>query len=148
MSDEELIEKARATRGNAHAPYSQFKVGAAILAKSGKVYTGANVENSSYGLTVCAERVALYCGVSQGEREFVKLALVSDREEPAIPCGACCQVLSEFNPDMEIICANLEGITKKITLKRLLPSFFRIESPPTGRGFKPEPNRDPEPSSG
>jgi cytidine deaminase len=127
MSDEELVEQAKRARENAHAPYSQFKVGAAVLTKNGRVYTGANVENSSYGLTVCAERVALYCAISQGEREFVKLALVSNREDPATPCGACCQVLSEFNPDIEIICANLEGTIKKVSLKRLLPSFFRIK---------------------
>ena len=127
MLDERLIEQAEKIRENAYAPYSQFKVGAAILSKNGKVYTGANVENSSYGLTVCAERVALYCAVSQGEREFVKLALVSDREDPAVPCGACCQVLSEFNPDLKIICANLEGVIKRFSLRKLLPSSFRIK---------------------
>ena len=127
MSDEELMEEAKKVRDNAYAPYSRFRVGAAILCKDGKIYTGANVENSSYGLTVCAERVALYCGLSQGERDFVKLALVAEREDPATPCGACCQVLSEFNPDMEIICANLEGVTKKFNLKGLLPSSFRIK---------------------
>ena len=124
MLDEELIEKAKKVRQNAYAPYSQFKLGSAILTRDGKIYTGANVENSSYGLTVCAERTALYCAVSQGERDFVKIALVSDRENPATPCGACCQVLSEFNPNMEIICANLEGVVKKFSLGKLLPSPF------------------------
>ena len=125
--DEKLIEQAKKIRENAYAPYSQFKVGVAILTKDGKVYTGANVENSSYGLTVCAERVALYCAISQGERDFVKLVLVSDREDPAIPCGACCQVLSEFNPNMEIICANLDGVVKRFSLKKLLTSSFKMK---------------------
>ncbi len=127
MSDEELIEKAKEVRKNAYAPYSQFKVGAAILTKSGKVYVGANVENSSYGLTLCAERVALYAAITQGERDFVKLAVVSGREDPAVPCGACCQVLCEFSPKLEIICANLEGDVKKSKLDELLPSSFRMK---------------------
>ena len=127
MSDEELLKQAKKVRENAYAPYSQFKVGAVILTKEGKVYSGANVENSSFGLTVCAERAALFCAVSQGQRDLIKLALVSDREDPAIPCGACCQVLSEFNPNMEIICANLEGCIKKFKLKELLPSQFKMK---------------------
>ena len=125
--DEKLIKEAKEVRNNAYAPYSRFKVGAAILTKNGKIYTGANVENSSYGLTLCAERVALYYAISQGERDFVKLALVTDREDPAIPCGACCQALSEFNPDMEIVCANLEGAVKRFSLGKLLTSSFKMK---------------------
>jgi len=127
MSDEQLLEEARRVRQNAYAPYSQFRVGAAVLTKNGEIHSGANVENSSFGLTICAERVALYCAISQGERDLAKLALVSDREDPAIPCGACCQVLSEFNPDMEIVCANLEGLVKKFRLKELLPNSFKMK---------------------
>lgn len=127
MLDEKLIEEARKIRENAYAPYSRFKVGAAISTKNGKIYTGANVENSSYGLTLCAERVALYCAISQGERDFIKLALVADREDPAIPCGACCQALSEFNPKIEIVCANLEGVVKRFSLGKLLTSSFKMK---------------------
>ena len=127
MLDEKLIKEAKEVRENAYAPYSRFKVGAAILTKNGKIYTGANVENSSYGLTLCAERVALYCAISHGEREFVKFALVTDREEPAIPCGACCQALFEFNPKIEIICANLEGVVKRFSLGKLLTSSFKMK---------------------
>ena len=127
MSDEKLIEKAKEIRENAYAPYSKFRVGAAILTGEGKIYTGANVENSSYGLTMCAERVALGCAVKSGEKDLIKLALVTDSKKPAVPCGACCQVLAEFNPNMEIICANLKGEVKKFNLNQLLPFYFRME---------------------
>ena len=124
MKDSELIKKARRARERAYAPYSKFKVGAALLAKSGKVYTGANVENAAYGLTVCAERVALFKAVTNGDRKFVKIAVVVDKDGPVAPCGACRQVLSEFASDLRIICANLDGKTQRYTLRELLPEAF------------------------
>jgi len=124
MRDSELIQRARKARELAYAPYSKFKVGAALLAKSGKVYTGANVENASLGLTVCAERLALFKAVTNGEKNFVKIAVVADRDEPVTPCGACRQVFSEFVSDLRIICVNLEGKIKRYNLKKLLPDAF------------------------
>ncbi|KPL03792.1 MAG: cytidine deaminase [candidate division Zixibacteria bacterium SM23_73_2] len=127
MRDEELIEKAKKAKEFAHAPYSKFKVGAALLTKNGKLYTGANVENSSYGLSMCAERVTLFCAVSSGEKEFSKLAIVTDSEEPVTPCGACRQTLLEFDGELEIICATTEGKMKIYKLKELLPEPFKFK---------------------
>ncbi len=124
MKESELIEKAKKARLHAYAPYSRFKVGAALLAKSGKVYTGANVENAAFGLTVCAERVALFKAVTNGEKNFVKIAVVADRDEPVTPCGACRQVLSEFASGLKIICGNLKGKTRGYSLRELLPETF------------------------
>jgi len=124
MKEKVLIEKAKKARQRAYAPYSKFKVGAAVLAKSGKVYTGANVENASFCLTVCAERVALFKAITNGEKSFVKLAVVADKDEPITPCGACRQVLSEFASDLKIICANLKGKTERYSLRKLLPEAF------------------------
>jgi cytidine deaminase len=124
MKDSELIKKARRARERAYAPYSKFKVGAALLTKSGKVYVGANVENAAYGLTVCAERVAIFKAVTNGERSFLKIAVVAEKDEPVAPCGACRQVLSEFASDLKIICANLDGKTQKYTLRELFPEAF------------------------
>lgn len=124
MKDSELIKKAKKARERAYAPYSKFKVGAALLTKKGKVYTGANVENATLGLTVCAERVALFKAVTNGEKNFVKIAVVADKDEPITPCGACLQVLSEFTSDLKIVCANLKGKTKRYNLRELLPEAF------------------------
>ncbi|MCK4426970.1 MAG: cytidine deaminase [candidate division Zixibacteria bacterium] len=124
MKDTELVEKAKKARLYAYAPYSKFRVGAALLTKRGKVYTGANVENATFSLTVCAERVALFKAVTNGEKNFVKIAVVVDKDEPVTPCGACRQVLSEFASDLKIICANLKGKTKRYNLKKLLPQAF------------------------
>jgi len=117
---ERLIELAREVRRQAYAPYSNFRVGAALLGVSGRVYTGCNVENISYGLTICAERVALFKAVSEGEREFRAIAVVTDNA--ASPCGACRQVLSEFSRDMEVIIAQdgCEGY-EILSLSDLLP---------------------------
>ncbi len=128
MTDKDLIEKAKRARPNAYAPYSNFKVGAALLTASGKVYTGANVENASYALTVCAERAAVQKAVNQGDKDFLKIAVVADRNPPVTPCGACRQVLSEFAENIEIVCANLQGKVRKYTLKQLLPQAFRKRS--------------------
>jgi len=126
MYEKELIERARKARENAYAPYSKFKVGAAILTEDGEVYTGVNVENASFGLTVCAERVALFKAVSDGKRSFKAIAVVADTEEPVPPCGACRQVLSEFG-DMKVIMANLKGDVKIARLRDLLPDSFKFE---------------------
>ena len=126
MNAKELIEMAKKARENAYAPYSKFKVGAAILTEDENVYTGVNVENASYGLTVCAERVALFKAVSDGKKSFKAIAVVADTEKPIPPCGACRQVLSEFG-DMEVIMANLKGDFKVARLKDLLPESFKFE---------------------
>ena len=124
MTEKELIEKAKRARLRAYAPYSNFKVGAALLTKSGKVYTGANVENSTFGLTVCAERIAVFKAVNKGDKDFAKIAVVADKNQPVTPCGACRQVLSEFAKDLKIVCANLKGKVDRYTLKELLPEAF------------------------
>ena len=128
MRETELIEKARRVRLKAYAPYSNFKVGAALLTESGKVYTGANVENSTFGLTVCAERVAVFEAVSRGEKNISKIAVVADKDPPITPCGACRQVLSEFAKDLKIVCANLKGKVERYSLKELLPEAFEKRS--------------------
>jgi cytidine deaminase len=124
MTEKELIEKAEEARLKAYAPYSNFKVGAALLTKSGRVYTGANVENSTFGLTVCAERVAVFKAVNRGDKDFVKIAVVAGSNPPVTPCGACRQVLSEFARDLKIVCANLQGKVERYSLKELLPGAF------------------------
>ena len=123
MTDNELIEIARQYRENAYTPYSHFKVGAAVLAASGKVYGGCNIENSSYGLTNCAERTAIFKAVSEGEREFAALAVIADTDGPCSPCGACRQVIADFRIP-RIIVANLKGDVKTMTLGELLPFAF------------------------
>lgn len=121
---EKLIAAAAAARENAHAPYSNFRVGAALRARSGRVITGCNVENASYGLTVCAERVALLKALSEGERGFEAIAVVADTERLTPPCGACRQLLWEFCGDIEVIAANLRGDTKTFRLAELFPEPF------------------------
>jgi cytidine deaminase len=124
MNPEELIARAVEVRENACAGYSQYKVGAALLASSGKVYTGCNVENSTYGLTVCAERVALWKALSEGERTFTQIAVATSSEPPASPCGACRQLLWEYCGDIEIILANLQGFRKILRLAEIFPRPF------------------------
>ncbi|MEN3010811.1 MAG: cytidine deaminase [Candidatus Bipolaricaulaceae bacterium] len=120
----ELVRKAVEARAHAYAPYSRFAVGAALLAKDGRIFTGCNVENASYGLTVCAERVALFKAVSEGVREFLAIA-VACGEEACAPCGACRQVLYEFAPDLFVIMADGEGKTwRAARLAELLPYGF------------------------
>ena len=120
----ELRRAATAAMRRAYAPYSRFPVGAAGLVADGRVVTGCNVENASYGLTVCAERVALWKAVSEGEREFVAVAVVSASEHPASPCGACRQLLWEFCGDIEVIIANLRGVRESHRLSQLFPHPF------------------------
>ena len=121
---QELLRIANEALKNSYAPYSGYRVGAALLTKTGKVYTGANIENASYGLTICAERVALFNAVNEGEREFIAIAIVSDDpSKPPFPCGACRQVLAEFSPSMEIIVKKGDEVIIK-NLKELLPYSF------------------------
>ena len=116
-----LIEAARQAREQAYAPYSRFAVGAALRTKSGRVFTGCNVENLSFGLTICAERVAVGVAVAAGEREFEALAVVADSREPVTPCGACRQVLAEFSLTLPVCSANLEGAVYESSIAELLP---------------------------
>ena len=121
MNKTALIEAALAVRNHAHVPYSNFAVGAALLTESGKIFTGCNVENLSYRLTVCAEEAAAAAAIAGGEREFVAIAIVADSSEPAMPCGACRQVLAEFNPDIEVITSTPSGRSETVRLSELLP---------------------------
>lgn len=128
MSNEELIKYAIKVRENAYAPYSKFKVGACLLAKSGKIYCGCNVENSSFGATNCAERTALFSAVANGEREFEKIAIIgSNPDNYAYPCGICRQVLSEFG-DLKVIVAKNENDYKEFKLSDLLSHSFNKDS--------------------
>lgn len=122
-----LIEAAAAARAAAHSPYSKLRVGAAILCADGTVYSGANVENASYGLSMCAERVALFSAVSAGKRQFLAIAVVYDDTEPARPCGACRQALREFGGDIDIVMASVKGKPSVKKLRDLLPESFGPE---------------------
>jgi cytidine deaminase len=117
-----LIAEATAVRRAAYAPYSDFPVGAALLTPDGEVYTGCNVENAAYGLTMCAERNALFHAVAEGRREFAVIAVVT--ENCVAPCGSCRQALAEFNPQMTVIVADTAGNRKVYTLDQLLPHAF------------------------
>jgi cytidine deaminase len=119
-----LVEYARQVRLQAHAPYSGFQVGAALETPGGVIVTGCNVENATYGLTICAERVALVKAISEGERKFTRIAIVADTENPTPPCGACRQILWEFGGDLEIILANLKEVKGIYRLAALLPMPF------------------------
>jgi cytidine deaminase len=119
-----LLDAARAAREHAHAPFSHFKVGAALETADGRVITGCNVENATYGLTVCAERVAVWKAISEGHRGFRRVAVVADTKEPTPPCGACRQILWEFGGDLEVILGNLQDETGRHQLRDLLPLPF------------------------
>jgi len=122
---EQLIEMARQAREHSYSPYSNFKVGAAVECRDGRVFTGCNIENSSYGLTTCAERVALGKAISEGASEFVRLAVIADTHAPVPPCGACRQVISELcGNQIEIIMADLRGEIETHTITELLPEAF------------------------
>ena len=122
-----LVAAARAARERAFAPYSHFKVGAALQTTDGTIITGCNVENASYGLTICAERVAVVKALSEGHRVFTRIAVVTDTEAPTSPCGACRQVLWEFAPDLEVVLANLQSVTAVTHLRDLLPLAFNSQ---------------------
>jgi cytidine deaminase len=119
-----LVAAAAKTRLNAHAPFSKFLVGAAVEDENGTIHTGCNVENASYGLTLCAERVAVYKAISEGARRCRRVAVVADTEILTPPCGACRQILWEFCGDAEIVLANLQGKTETLRLGALLPRAF------------------------
>ncbi len=128
MKEEELVQWAVEARTNAYAPYSGFAVGAALLAEDGRVFTGCNVENAAFGLTMCAERVAVFKAVSEGVREFEAIAIACGKV-PCPPCGACRQVLYEFAPDLLVIMADAEGKeVQKAKLGELLPRGFGPKS--------------------
>jgi cytidine deaminase len=119
-----LIEAALAVRANAHAPFSKFQVGAAVEDTGGRIHTGCNVENATYGLTLCAERVAIFKAISEGARKFRRVAVAADTDNLTPPCGACRQILWEFCGDVEIALVNLGGKTEIYRLKDLFPKPF------------------------
>jgi len=121
---ERLLKEARKAREGSYAPYSGFPVGAALLTREGRIFTGCNIENASYGLSICAERTAIFKAVSEGYRHFVALAVVADSSRAIPPCGACRQVLSEFGSDINIIMANLNGEIIEANSSDLLPGAF------------------------
>ncbi|MBB5336231.1 cytidine deaminase [Pectinatus brassicae] len=123
MLEEKLLEAAKNARLLSYSPYSKFKVGAAVLTKNGKIYSGCNIENASYGITNCAERTAIFKAVSEGERDLTALVVVADTEGPVSPCGACRQVIAEFKIDT-VIMANLHNEIKTVTWQELLPYSF------------------------
>jgi cytidine deaminase len=123
MSDP-LLEAALAVRANAFAPFSKFPVGAAVEDIDGRIHTGCNVENATYGLTLCAERVAIFKAISEGARKFRRVAVAADTDELTPPCGACRQILWEFCGDVEIALVNLRGKTETYRLKDLFPKPF------------------------
>jgi len=119
-----LVDAAKLARENAHAKFSNFKVGAALRAASGKVFDGCNVENATYGLTVCAERVAIFKAISEGERRFDAIAVVTDANKLTPPCGACRQLIWEFCGDVPVVMANLKGKVEVVQMRELFPRPF------------------------
>jgi cytidine deaminase len=124
-----LVEAAREARGNASAPYSGFRVGAALLAEDGSIFGGCNVESASYGLTVCGERTAVFKAISEGARDFRAVAVVTDADPPASPCGACRQVLWDQCRDIDVILATPSRVVSRVRLATLLPMAFEFERP-------------------
>jgi cytidine deaminase len=124
MSKEKLVEMANVARERAFAPYSNFKVGAAVETADGEIFIGCNVESASYGLTVCAERVAIWKAVSEGKMNFKAIAVVVDTEELTPPCGVCRQIIWEFCHDIPVILANLKGDSEVVQMRELLPRAF------------------------
>ena len=120
-TDSELVAMAIDVAGRAYAPYSKFHVGAILVGADGRTFAGCNVENISFGLTICAERNAVFAAVAAGCREFTKMVIVADTKEPASPCGACRQVLAEFHPNLDLILANFHGKSLAFQLADLLP---------------------------
>lgn len=124
ITDDQLVAMAREAQRNAHAPYSGFPVGAALLSGDGRVFTGANVENASYGLSVCAERNAIARAVVEGVRDFARMAIVTDSDEPTMPCGVCRQVIWEFTHDLPIIVESRGGRRVETSISELFPRPF------------------------
>jgi cytidine deaminase len=121
-----LVEAAKKARVNAYSPYSGVKIGAAVLTSDGRVYSGANIENASYGLACCAERTAIFKAVSEGNRDIVALAVVGKSKDFTKPCGACRQVMVEFNPKMKVLRRGLDGFAEDGTAGSLLPDHFKL----------------------
>jgi len=121
-----LIKKAKEAKNNSYSPYSKFKVGAALLAENGKIYTGCNIENSSYGATICAERTAFSKAISEGEKAFKKIAITSDLNNLTFPCGICLQVISEFMPKGEIILQDENNVIQSYKVSDFLPHAFKL----------------------
>lgn len=128
MKTADLIKIAAEAQKNAHAPYSGFKVGSALFTKRGKVFTGCNVENVSYGDAICAEKVAIIKAISEGIDDFEKIVVFSDAIKPASPCGSCRQILFEFNPDLLVIMASSKGEIVEKKIRDLLPDAFALGS--------------------
>jgi cytidine deaminase len=127
ISYEKLISVAKEARENAYCPYSKFKVGAAVLTEKGDIYTGCNVENASYGLTICAERVAICKAVSAGDRNIKAIAVVLDSSDFGVPCGACRQFIYEFGKDIDVIMASVSGKYEVKKISELLPAAFELK---------------------
>jgi cytidine deaminase len=125
-TDKELIDAAFKALKNSHSPHSKFKVGAALLGKSGKIHFGTNVEFDAYSLTVCAERSALFGAVSNGEKSFTHIAIATSSNSFKFPCGLCRQALVEFNPDMKVILVTKSKKTKSFILKEIIPNYFKL----------------------
>ena len=121
-----LVDAAAAVRRNAYAPYSNFRVGAAVRASDGRVFAGCNVENASYGLSICAERAAIFNAIAHGARDIVAIAVMTDASPPASPCGACRQVMAEFAPDAPVVLAGTDGACIETSVGALLPAAFRL----------------------
>ena len=122
--NEELLRAATEVRENAYAPFSNFRVGSALLTDDGEIIRGSNVESASYGLTVCAERVAVWNAISQGKRKIVKIAVVADTEDLTPPCGVCRQIIWEFGGNIPVVLGNLHGTSETVQMKDLLPRAF------------------------
>lgn len=127
MNEEKLFKIASEARNNAYVPYSNFRVGAALLTKTGKIYTGCNIENMSYGATCCAERTAIFKAISEGERDFQAIAVKGDHENFTFPCGICRQVLVELAPNIKVI-LGYNNIIKTFSIDELLPYSFNLEN--------------------
>ncbi|MFC7060414.1 cytidine deaminase [Halobacillus seohaensis] len=131
MDKQDLIEEAKQIRSNAYTPYSKFKVGAALLTKDGSLYTGCNIENAAYPVTCCAERVAIFKAVADGQYDFQEMAVVADTKRPVPPCGSCRQVMSEFfDVDLSVHLSDLSGQIKTVRMEELLPFSFTPEDLP------------------
>ena len=126
MNDRELLRIAKEASLNAYVPYSGFPVGAALECADGTVFTGCNVENAAYGDTICAERTAVVKAVSEGHRSFSRIAIYGEGKSYCMPCGSCRQVLAEFSPEMEVLCAKAGGSYVSYPLSRLLPYSFKL----------------------
>ena len=128
LVDDELIGKAREARERAYAPYSNFKVGAALRTRDGQIFLGCNVENVSYSMGICAERTAAVSAVVAGQTDWTEIVVVADTDRPTTPCGACRQFLAEFNPQLRVVIANREQVFLICTIADLLPHAFDVET--------------------